>query len=277
MECHFCGQKKEGLPFRCNYCGEFFCGEHRLPENHACPRVGGPKQPGHADVQRYSPQSSPDRRSLPYIRSSGSRFRLRYAGIFSKVEEKHILAATCIVALSGVLTNWTVSGNPLVTPNPLFFAIAVPMYIASFLGHEIAHKFLARRNGLWAEFRTNLYGLMLTAVSSVFLIKFLAPGQVDIRGNGSKSVLGAISLVGPGFNVLVGTLLFIFSRFSGHFFGSIFVQVAWFNGWMAVVNLIPFGSLDGTRVYNWDRTRWVIALAGSVALVILSYYYLWYT
>jgi len=276
MQCHFCGQDKEGLPFRCNYCGEFFCGEHRLPENHACARVGGPKQPGHSDVRRYSPNVT-ERRGLPYIRSSGSRFRLRYAGIFSKVEEKHILAASLVVILSGVLTNWTVTPGNLVSANPLFFAITIPTYLVSFLGHEISHKFLARRNGLWAEFRTNLYGLMLTAVSSVFLVKFLAPGQTNIQGTANKEIIGGIALVGPGFNIALGTLLFIFSRFSGHFFGSIFVQIAWFNAWMALINLIPFGSLDGTRIFEWDKMRWTISLAGSIILVVLSYYYLWHT
>jgi Zn-dependent protease len=276
VECHFCGLKKEGLPFRCNYCGESFCPDHRLPENHACPRVGGPKQPGHADVRRYNTVYS-ERRQTPYVRSGGSRFRLRYSGVFSKAEEKHVLAASFVIVTSGILTNWWVTANPLVNPTWLFFAISVPAYLVSFLGHEISHKFLARRNGLWAEFRTTLYGLLLTAVSSVFLVKFLAPGQEVIHGNGSKEVLGGISIVGPGFNIALGVVLLIASRFSGHFFGSIFVQIAWFNAWMASINLVPFGSLDGTRVFQWDKTRWAIALAGSIILIILSYYYLWHT
>jgi Zn-dependent protease len=277
MECHYCGSGKEGLPFRCNYCGEFFCSEHRLPENHSCPRVGGPKQPGHSEVRRYNPYSS-ERRTLPYIRSSGSRFRLRYAGIFSNAEEKHILVASLVVVFAGILTNFFISPyQPLVNPSPLFFVITVPAYLVSFLGHEIAHKFMARRNGLWAEFRTNLYGLMLTAVSSVFLVKFLAPGQVIIHGNGNKEMMGGISLVGPGFNLAIGTMLIILSRFPAHFLGSILVQIAWFNAWMALINLIPFGTLDGTRVFDWDKTRWGISLAGSILLVVLSYYYLIHT
>lgn len=247
-----------------------------MPENHSCPRVGGPKRLGHSDVRKYYPNFS-ERKSLPYIRSSGPRLRLRYAGIFSKVEEKHILVASFVVVLSGVLTNWNLTVNPLVPPTPLFFVVTVPLYLASFLGHEISHKFLARRNGLWAEFRTNLYGLMLTAVSSVFLVKFLAPGELNIQGNGSKDIVGGISLIGPGFNISVSTLIFILSRFSGHFLGLIFVQVAWFNAWMALVNLIPVGSLDGKRVYEWDKTRWAIGMAGAVILIVLSYYYLWNT
>lgn len=276
MECHFCGLKKEGLPFRCNYCGESFCSDHRLPENHACPRVGGPKQPGHSEVRRYNSLNS-ERRVTPYVRSGGSRFRLRYAGVFSKSEEKHVLAASFVVVLSGILTNWWVTTNPLVNPTWLFFALSVPAYLISFLGHEVSHKFLARRNGLWAEFHTTLYGLLLTAVSSVFLVKFLAPGQTVIHGNGNKEVLGGIAIVGPGFNIALGVLLLVVSRFSGHFFGSILVQIAWFNAWMASVNLIPFGSMDGTKVFAWDRMRWAIALAGSIILVVLSYYYLWHT
>jgi len=276
MECHFCELKKEGLPFRCNYCGESFCPDHRLPENHACPRVGGPKQPGHGEVRRYL-SSGYERRATPFVRASRSRFRLRYAGIFSKVEERHILPATLVVVLSGIFTNWMISPAPMVNPSILFFGIAIPAYAISFLGHEIAHKFFARRNGLWAEFRTNMYGLLLTAVSSVFLVKFLAPGQMIIQGNGNKYVVGAIALVGPGFNLAIGVLLLVLSRFPGHFLGSIFVQIAWFNAWMATINLIPFGSMDGTKVFEWDRTRWMIALVGSVFLVFLSYYYLGHT
>ena len=34
--CDRCGTISD-LPYRCRYCGGTFCGEHRLPENHACP------------------------------------------------------------------------------------------------------------------------------------------------------------------------------------------------------------------------------------------------
>lgn len=34
-ECSHCGSK-ESMPFRCKFCGEQFCSNHRLPENHNC-------------------------------------------------------------------------------------------------------------------------------------------------------------------------------------------------------------------------------------------------
>jgi hypothetical protein len=35
MKCKHCGKEVE-LPFKCNFCGSYFCFEHRLPENHDC-------------------------------------------------------------------------------------------------------------------------------------------------------------------------------------------------------------------------------------------------
>jgi hypothetical protein len=37
--CDECG-KHENLPYQCRRCGNTFCGEHRLPENHDCPGLG---------------------------------------------------------------------------------------------------------------------------------------------------------------------------------------------------------------------------------------------
>ena len=27
------------MPFQCNYCGDYFCPEHRLPEEHRCVKL----------------------------------------------------------------------------------------------------------------------------------------------------------------------------------------------------------------------------------------------
>ncbi|AAB89794.1 AN1-type zinc finger domain-containing protein [Archaeoglobus fulgidus] len=48
--CHKCG-KREYLPYQCNYCGNYFCGEHILPPKHDCPgekewRSKAPLPPG---------------------------------------------------------------------------------------------------------------------------------------------------------------------------------------------------------------------------------------
>ena len=243
-----------------------FCGEHRLPENHACPKVGGPLQPGYAQVKRTRSTTN-EKLGLPYVRSNRSRFRFRYAGLFSKTERKHILLATGAMLLLGLSLTTTI-----VLAQPILLLLLIPAFIGSFLGHELSHKFLAQRNGLWAEFRTNMYGLMLTFVSIILPFKFLAPGQTNIQGSANKEVIGAIGLIGPGVNVVLGAAFFVLSKFASSFLSLSFLELTIFNGWLAVFNLIPFGSFDGTSVYQWDKTRWVISLVAAAFLLVLGFY-----
>lgn len=37
-KCEHCGAEVE-FPFKCNYCGKYFCEAHRLLENHNCPNA----------------------------------------------------------------------------------------------------------------------------------------------------------------------------------------------------------------------------------------------
>lgn len=163
-------------------------------------------------------------------------------------------------------------GLNIVFQDPAILALLAPALIISFVGHELAHKFLAQRNGLWAEFRTNPYGLMMTVISVVLPIKFLAPGQTNIQGAGRKDVLGSIALVGPGLNIALGFACFVLAKMTGGILSSSMILLAFFNSWLALFNLIPFGTFDGIRVFEWDKTRWAIAFAASILLSILAYF-----
>jgi Zn-dependent protease len=277
MQCHYCEQYKPGLPFRCNFCGNYFCSDHRLPENHACPRVGGPKQPGYSEVpslqERYA-KSHGHFGNLPKV-GGRSSFRLRYPGVFSKAERKHIAIAMGLLTAVGL--SMMVFEAPLgYSIDPFYLLIGIVGFLISFFGHEMSHKLFAQRNGLWAEFRTNTYGLILTGLSVLPIpIKFLAPGQVNIVGEGGRELQGAIGLIGPGFNIVFGMI----TIFSGILFGRSDVGYALFfvgafNGYMALFNLIPFMGFDGLKAFEWDRTRWAIALIGSIALVAAGAYLL---
>jgi hypothetical protein len=35
-KCDYCDKEIDGLPFQCRRCKQYFCGDHRLPENHDC-------------------------------------------------------------------------------------------------------------------------------------------------------------------------------------------------------------------------------------------------
>ncbi|ESP89899.1 rhomboid family intramembrane serine protease [Candidatus Halobonum tyrrellensis] len=44
-KCAECGEY-ENMPYQCRRCGQTFCAEHRLPENHDCPGLGDWNDPG---------------------------------------------------------------------------------------------------------------------------------------------------------------------------------------------------------------------------------------
>jgi len=151
----------------------------------------------------------------------------------------------------------------------------VPAYVVSFVGHELIHKFVAHANGLWAEFRTSSYGLLMTLVTAVLPVPFkiLAPGQTSIRGEARSEVLGTVALSGPAFNLVLGFFSLLSSRaISNTWLDFICFQVTMFNCWIAIFNLIPFGSFDGTAVFAWDKTRWAIIFSTSLALIVAAYY-----
>ena len=65
--CVECGDNvsEDESPYRCSYCDQLVCGEHRLPENHACTGILSTKKPQEADA---------DNRALPpKSRTSGWR------------------------------------------------------------------------------------------------------------------------------------------------------------------------------------------------------------
>ncbi|HVP92359.1 MAG TPA: hypothetical protein VMS94_01315, partial [Acidobacteriota bacterium] len=134
---------------------------------------------------------------------------------------------------------------------------------ASFLLHEIAHKIVAQREGLWAEFRLTLIGAALTLISIITpLFKIISPGAIMIAGLADRKRAGKISIAGPATNMALSTvfltLAFIFPNI------GILALAAFFNAWMALFNLIPLGILDGFKIFTWDKKSWILAFSISL-------------
>ena len=263
MRCQFCEQDKTGLPFRCNYCGGYFCSEHRLPENHSCVKVGGPKQPGYSQVSSIKSNDLTRSRDSTFRDGAMPWFKLRGSGLVSKEERKDVVISAFLIEAVGI------SMTPLrVIMNPVEVMIVLVGFLVSFFGHEFSHKLFAQRNGLWAKYKTSLYGLLITALSIPFAFKFLAPGQVVVVGDSSKRLSGSIALIGPSFNILFGFLCLVLGFATTlSSFGYAFVLVGIFNGYMAIFNLIPLPYFDGQKAFDWDKRRWAISLASSIGLI----------
>jgi Zn-dependent protease len=260
MNCEKCGQDTF-MPFQCPYCGGQFCSAHRLPENHSCPKIDAArlqKQQGSAQPEPTSPYTLTITYGQP--RRSQGRFYM------SPKELKHLTVAALLVVGIGFSIVFYANYGWTLTMTSIFAVILT----ASFLVHEMAHKVAAQRKGLWAEFRLTLWGAVLTLLSVVSPFKLVAPGAVMISGPAQLGEVGRISIAGPVTNMVFSTA-FLGAGFVPTSYSGLFFLAALFNATIAVFNLIPFGILDGFKIYSWNKKVWALALAPSVVLAAVSY------
>jgi len=185
---------------------------------------------------------------------------------FSTTELKHLTLGTLLVMGVGLSFIPYVGLTILVS-----LAIA---FTLSFLLHELAHKFSAQHFGLWAEFRLTMQGALITLLSMLLpFFKIISPGAVMIVGPVTRETAGKTALSGPLTNIILSTvcILMVVMTPQNSFFWTIAVYVAWINALIAFFNLIPFGIMDGLKVFLWNKIVWTIIFVLSVALMIITY------
>lgn len=264
MNCDFCG-KAESLPFVCNYCGGAYCADHRLPEAHQCKGDLTQKRTIIAPPQTTFSWQTPPVTQEPAFTPSASN-------VFSRIEVRDILIAWLGI---GVAVAIAFSGGAFYlfgsTIGGLFFLTIVALVTVGpgFIFHELSHKFVARHYGFWAEFR--MWPQMLAMAILISLVGFLfaAPGATYISGtNISKSENGIISLAGPLTNAAIAALFFPLFLFGGSL-SAIGAFGTWVNVALGTFNLIPFGPLDGAKVFRWNKVIWLV----TIVPLAVAYYY----
>ena len=262
-KCEYCDDDVV-LPFRCSYCGGSFCGDHRIPERHECPeawRAKAPRDISPISARGWSSDKSSYRYTISYSPQSPRIFW------FSKKELRHLLIGTLLVM--GVGLTYFVSIGIVSPTTPLILAGLTIAFTFSFLLHEIAHKFSAQRYRMWAEFRLTLQGALITLIS-IFLpppFKIISPGAVMIAGSGTLDTVGKTALSGPLTNIFLSigcTLIATITQ-------DLFWFVAFINAFLALFNLIPFGVMDGLKVFRWNKIFWAITFIIALVLTFYSY------
>jgi Zn-dependent protease len=268
MKCQACNQETF-LPFTCPYCGGQFCSVHRLPENHACPRIDFARSQRQDQV--ITPQSYD---SYQYTYNLGQQPKRERHVYFSHKELKHISVAVLLVIGIGVSIG--LYGNFFGGFSPLWtwvmMAVFAVIMTATFLVHEIAHKIMGQRKGLWAEFRLTTWGAVLTLVSVFLPFKIFSPGAMMLAGSPSGDEIVKISIAGPVTNIIFSSALLVlaFAVWPSAFASMLFFA-AYINAFMAVFNLIPIGILDGYKIFSFNKKLWVLAFIPSLALTILTF------
>jgi Zn-dependent protease len=259
-KCEYCGNDVV-LPFKCSYCGGSFCAEHRIPESHACPETWRAK----------APRDAPPITTQDWSRKPSYKYTVSYtpesSRIFwsSQTEIKHLTIGTLLVMGVG-LSYFLFAGFAITALTLVALSIA---FTLSFLLHEIAHKFSAQHYQYWAEFRLTMQGALITLISILLPppFKIISPGAVMIAGSVTRETAGKTALSGPLTNILLSATCILIATFAQ----GIFWIVAFINAILAAFNLIPFGIIDGLKIYRWNKLAWVLPFIAATALTIYTY------
>jgi Zn-dependent protease len=130
----------------------------------------------------------------------------------------------------------------------------------AFIGHELSHRMVARHFGCYAEFKMWPTALIFAVGLRVigFPLVFAAPGAVMFspfskkHGMVDNKEVGMIGLAGPLANVALALALYIIFPDLGGLMAGINLSLAMFN-------MLPFGPLDGAKVFEWSPVIWGLA------------------
>ncbi len=200
-------------------------------------------------------------------------------GSFSRIELGHLFIAI------GVLTvafSFTFSKNSLlffflgsdisIVSYLRFMPIAFLGIVTAFFIHELSHKFIAQKYGLWSEFRMYPRGLLFSVILAFFTgLVFAAPGAVMFRGSARSFETGRIAAAGPTSNIIIAVVTYVlyhFIFFEMVFWGTLIGFICLVNLLLATFNLLPFGPLDGKKVLQWNEIAWAVLF--SISVLFLS-------
>jgi len=186
---------------------------------------------------------------------------------FSREEINHLLISIAVLTLAfSIAFSYPININyPLFI---FFLPISFLAIVTAFACHEIAHKYAGMKLGYWSEYRMFPQGLIFALLFSFAGVVFAAPGAVQIFGMPTREESGKISMAGPATNIALAFIFFVLSSVA---LKGIFLSVASINAFLALFNLIPFGPLDGRKIFAWNIAIWIVMLAMSIVLLVFSY------
>ena len=182
---------------------------------------------------------------------------------FTRNEIRDLLIAFAVLSISFAICNVGLDLFGIASILPIVM-IGVG---AGFLLHEIGHK-------LWP------IGLVIAFVTAFLGFVFAAPGAVNTYADHmTDEINGRIAIAGPMTNmalalifIAIAALIYPFSLHS-QIIHLIYLTCAVgysVNSYLAAFNLLPFATLDGTKVMKWNVLIWFVVFAIAAIMTLLS-------
>ena len=155
---------------------------------------------------------------------------------------------------------------------PTMLAVIALSVGSGFIFHELGHKFTAQRFGYTAVYEASPMGLLLAIFLKIITgVVFAAPGAVMIRKRQSyysnddryydmltqSRETWKIALAGPLINVALAVVFMgIMFLSDSALMQTMGLYGAYVNVFLAGFNMIPFGPLDGAKVFKHNPAMW---------------------
>lgn len=205
---------------------------------------------------------------------------------FSSTEIRDLIIASILVILVGI----SIFGNSLgilSAINTVIFFIniglgwlvigTIGIFLASFMAHEMAHKFVAQHYGMWSEFRMTSMGYYLSAMAILFSLPIFGTGVVYTSGTTNTEHNGKSNLAGPLTNFVIAAALAIISILMSVIgvplfpLGILLRYGVQLNAFLGLFNMIPIQPFDGATVRHWNNRVWIALTIGLLFMLILGY------
>jgi len=263
VKCEVCGVEVY-LPFKCIYCGKYYCVNHRLPEAHSCDKLSLIKT---EKTWFYKPQKEAVHKPLRFPTATIYLTRKIKKSEFNQLVIAWLILSFCFSIEALFKSNFLTK-----------FLISLVTLGLGFIVHEVTHRNVARFYGCFAEFKLWPLGLitaLIFALISGGKIIFAAPGAVYITPKFfipvSKDKYGKIALSGPLANIILALTFLSLTIFNKGLLESISLIGFRINIWLAAFNLLPFGPMDGKKVFEWKPIIWVLITALAWLLLFLPF------
>ncbi len=290
-------KEEEVYPFKCKLCNQYYCGKHRLPEQHDCPMVGlfqtDEYKKAKLSTTRIAKKETESRKTKreTFVRKVGTdqkanymrpeeRFLIRssfYTLYSFKTNIYNILIATVAVAIfmclhlmfrAAIDEQFPVN---LLFPWPfltVFFGVLV-----IFGGHLVLQKILSNHYGIRSSNVLWLQGLLLGIVS-IFIPFIILPSFLVFRDFTANVIeRGKIAL--SGILWILGFQIFtIVTLLTGFFSLEMRQGLIIFPSLMFIYvlfNLIPIGLNNGQYIRTWNKKLlWSTIIANLVIFGIYA-------
>jgi len=258
------------LPYTCSLCKNRHCGKHRLPESHSCKNIAL------FQTQAYRKQKSQKLRDRKISTIADFSGGAEYGGRSSRFGNVQFWSSGNLyqdAALGGViLAGAAILRRSISISFPSLITIATSFLFGA-LGFVLVYAIRRRAGenyGVTSSFVIWPIGIAITLITSLLFFTFLAFGTFlntqrgSLRGEAITGLYTIYSFIGLS---LISRILVPNLALTNEILLGIDMVSRMFI-WFALLLILPWGDLDGVKIYNYDRRTFWISLAVIIILFL---------